>query len=63
MSDQKGKGRYEIEPGVYVLDSSGTASEGRKMKRLADAAAKRVKENFDPSKLRPLNEDRGEQDK
>ena len=46
------KKRYEMESGVYVLDTSGTASEGNKMKRLADATAKRVDENFDASKLR-----------
>ena len=50
------KKRYELESGVYVLDTSGTASEGKKMKRLADAAAKRVEENFDPSKLRSNQE-------
>lgn len=59
MSDQKR--RYEMEPGVYVLDSSGTASEGRKMKRLADGAAQRVKMNFDPTKIRQLNPETSEQ--
>ena len=46
------KKRYEMESGVYVLDTSGTASEGKQMKRLADATAKRVDEHFDASKLR-----------
>lgn len=43
--------RYEVEENLYVLDSSGSASEGERMKRLAEKFSKEVEESFDPDKL------------
>ena len=44
--------RYEIEENLYVVDSSGPAPEGERMKAMADEIAKSVEENFDPSRIR-----------
>lgn len=47
--------KYEVEENLYLLDSSGSASEGERMKRLADKISREVDESFDPEKLQPAN--------
>jgi hypothetical protein len=42
---------YEIEKGLIILDSSGTAPQGKAMGMRANEVAKRVNDNFNPDKL------------
>ncbi len=43
--------RYEVEDGLYIVDSSGSISEGERMKRVAEKFSREVEESFDPDKL------------
>lgn len=63
MSEEKNRvERYEIEEDLYAVDSSGSASEGERMKRLADKFSREVEESFDPDELRdPDAEDPSEE--
>lgn len=56
MSQDKEKvERYEMEEGLYAVDSSGRASEGERMKRLADKFTEEVEEFFDADKLKDVD--------
>lgn len=44
--------RYKMEEGLYAVDSYGRASEGERMKRLANKFAEEAEKLFDPDKLK-----------
>lgn len=47
--------RFKLTEGLYIVDSSGTAPQGKALKARADRIAREVDESFDPERLRPLN--------
>lgn len=44
MNEETEAERYEIVPNTYILDTSGTASEGEYMRLQADASYRRIQE-------------------